>query len=281
MATINLMTQYADKLEKKMKREALVWGKAKGKYSFVGLNTVKSITPITQTPNDYDPNATGSRFGTLAEVEDSEHTYTLQYSKSNNMAIDKQYNTEQKMLKRAGEILKYQIEQEYVPMKDKQCLTEYCKATGVVSKVDGALTKDNAIDAVKAARTSMVNNHVFGNGRDLVIWATPQVLDAIAGSTEFKNWEKIGTKAFVEGSIGRASSFNIIEVPEDLMPDNVNFVAANLNVLMNVEKFKTLRILNEHPDVDGAVLQPHFRYGIFVNETNAKGVYVSRTTASV
>jgi len=279
MPTINLMTQYADKLELKMKREALVWGKAKGKYRFDGVNTVKSITPITQTPNDYNPNANGARFGTLTEVEDSEHTYTLQYSKSNNMSIDKQYNTEQKMLKRASEILRYQIEQEYVPMMDKQALTQYVTATGIASKVDGTLTSSTAIEAVKAARTSFVNNHVFGSGKDLVMWVKPGILDLMAASSEFKNWEKIGTKAFVDGSIGRAAAFSIIEVPDDVMPENVNFVCVNLNCIMNVNKFKTLRILTEHPDVDGSVLQPHFRYGAFVNATNSKGVYVSRTQA--
>lgn len=278
--SVNLMSKYADKLELKMRREALVWGKAKGGYSWDGVKTVKSITPVTQNINNYNQDAVGSRFGALTEVEDTEHTYTLQYSISNNMAIDKEYNTEQKMLKRASEILKYQIEQVYVPYMDKEALTKYVSASGIETKVDGELTTSTAIGAVKAARTAMINNHVFGNGKDLVMWVKPGVLDLIAGSSEFINWEKIGTKAFVDGSIGRAAAFSIIEVPDDIMPAGVNFVAANLNCLMNPEKFRTLRILDKHPDVDGAVLQPHFVFGAFVNATNAKGVYVSRSEAA-
>jgi len=278
--TVNLMTKYADALELKMKREALVWGKAKGKYNWDGVKTVKSITPITQDVNNYNQEADGSRFGALAEVEDTEHTYTLQKSISNNMAIDKEYNTEQKMLKRAMEILRYQIEQVYVPYMDKFALSTYASASGIESKVDGTLTSSTAIEAVKAARTAFVNNHTFGNGKDLVMWVKPGILDLIAASSEFKNWEKIGTKAFVEGSIGRAAAFSIIEVPDDIMPADVNFICANLNCVMNPEKFRTLRILNEHPDVDGSVLQPHFVFGAFVNETNAKGIYVSREQAA-
>lgn len=279
MPTINLMDGFAPKLELKMKRSAKVWGKAKGKYDWTGLKTVKSITPITQTPNNYNPSATGSRFGALAEVEDNLNTYTLQYSKSNNMAIDKEYNTEQKMLKRAGTIMKYQIEQQYVPMMDQQCLAEYAGTTGVVSSTDGAATKANIAGLFTQARKSFVNNHVYGSGKDLVCWISSTAYEKLLLCSEFLNLEKVASKALIDGAVGKMGAFQIIEVADEDMPENTNFICANLNVLMNVEKFRTLRILTEHPDVDGAVLQPHFVYGIFVEKTNVKGVYVSKITA--
>jgi len=280
MPTINLMDKYADKLELKMARAAKVWGKAKGQYDWTGVKTVKSITPQTQTPNNYNPNATGSRFGTLAEVEDSENEYTLQYSKSNNMAIDKEYNTEQKMLKRAGTIMKYQINQEYVPMMDHDALHEYVTATGIATAVDGTITKENVDAKCTAARKSFVNNHVVGSGNDLVMWVRSSMYnDSLLLCDRFLNLEKVQTKALIDGAVGKIAGFQVIEIADDDMPTNVNFICANLNVLMNPKKFTTLRILTEHPDVDGAVLQPHFVYGAFVEKTNAKGVYVSYINA--
>lgn len=279
MPTINLVTKFAPKLELKMKRTAKVWGKAKGKYDWTGAKTVKSITPITQSPNDYNPAAEGSRFGTLAEVEDSLNEYTLQYSKSNNMAIDKEYNTEQLMLKRAGTIMKYQIEQEYVPMMDQQALTQYVTATGIASNVDGDLAANTIAAAFTAARKSFVNNHTFGSGKDLVCWIGSSDYEKLLLCDKFLNLEKVGTKALIDGAVGKMANFQIIEIADEDMPTGVNFVCANLNVLLNPEKFRTLRILTEHPDVDGAVLQPHFVYGAFVVKTNAKGVYVSRNQA--
>lgn len=275
------MIDYAPKLELKMKREAKVWGKAKGRYDWTGVKTVRSITPITQTPNDYNPAATAgtSRFGTLAEVEDSLNEYTLQFSKSNNMAIDKEYNTEQKMLKRAGTIMKYQIEQEYVPMMDMNALNAYVTTSGIGSALDSSLTASNISAAFTAARKHFVNYHVFGNGKDLVCWIRSTDYEKLLRCAEFLNLEKVGTKALVDGAVGKMANFQIIEVADDEMPEGVNFVCANLNVLLNPEKFKTLRILTEHPDVDGAVLQPHFVYGAFVEKANVKGVYVSRNQA--
>ena len=276
MATINLMDKYADKLELKMTRAAKVWGKAKGRYDWTGVKTVKSITPVTQTPNDYNPEAEGSRFGTLAEVEDSLNEYTLQYSKSNNMAIDKEYNTEQKMLKRAGTIMNYQINQEYVPMMDHDALHEYVSASGIATSVDGTLSAANIAGKCTAARASFVNNHVMGSGKDLVMWVKSSIYnDALLLCSTFTNLEKVQTKAIIDGACGKIAGFQVIEIADEDMPEDVNFICANLNVLLNPKKFTTLRILTEHPDVDGAVLQPHFVYGAFVEKTNAKGVYVS------
>lgn len=279
MPTINLMTKYASKLELKMKRTAKVWGKAKGRYDWTGVKTVKSITPVTQTPNTYNPAATGSRFGALAEVEDTLNEYTLQYSKSNNMAIDKEYNTEQMMVKRAGTIMKYQIEQEYIPAMDKDALTAYVTTANIASKIE-TLSASNIAEAALAARKSFVNNHVIGSGSDLVMWVKSSVYsDYILQCSSFLSLEKVGTKALIDGAVGKFAGFHVIEIPDEDMPTDVSFVCANLNVLLNPEKFRTLRILTEHPDVDGAVLQPHFVYGAFVEKANVKGVYVSRTAA--
>ena len=46
-------------------------------------------------------------------------------------------------------------------------------------------------------------------------------------------------------------------------------------------KIKTTRILKEHPDVDGAVLQGRFYYDAFVFGAKAKGVYVSASSSLV
>lgn len=274
--SVNLITKYAKSFEKKMRMESLVFGKGLNKMDFTGANTVKSLTPVTQTPNDYNPAATGSRFGTLTELQDVENIYTLQYSKSNNISIDKQYNTEQMQLKRAFEMMKEEIEQEYVPMMDKHALAVYAGTTGVSTSTDGTITGANAFAMFTKAKKAMVNAKTFNGGKNCVAWVSSTVLnDAVLDSPKFLNLEKIGNKALVEGACGKLAGYSIIEVPDDYMPTNVNAIFANLKVCMNPIKFKTLRILSEHPDVDGAVLQPHFRYGVFVEKTNVGGIHVS------
>lgn len=277
---INLMDAWAPALEKKMTTGSLVFGKALGKYSWTGVKTVKSITPVTQTPNDYDigdDDGVASRFGALTEVEDSKHEYTLQYSKSNNMSIDKENNTSQKMQKAAGVIIKAQIEEQYFPMMDKEALSVYATTEGVGDGVDSSLTSSNVAAAFTAARKSFVNSKTMGTPKQMVAWVGASTYEKLLNSDEFLNLEKVGTKALVDGAIGKIAGFSVIEVPDEYIPENTNFVCANRRVLLNPLKIKTTRILTEHPDFDGAALQFHWQFGAFVEEANLKGVYVSRT----
>lgn len=279
--SINLVTKYGSTFEKKMREGTLVFGKGLCKFNFTGANTIKTLTAITQTPNDYNPQAEGSRFGALAEVEDAVNTYTLQYSKSNNMSIDKQYNTERKMLFRAFELMKDEIEEQYHPMMDKHALAVYAGTTGIGKSVDGELTGSTVYGAFTAARKDLVNAHAFKSGKNCVAWvATTVYNDAILDCDKFKDLEKVGTKAVVDGACGKLAGFSVIEVPDEYMPENVNIVFANLKVLANPITIETLRILNQHPDVDGSVLQPHMRYGCFVQNQNVGGVHVSLVEAA-
>lgn len=278
MPTINLLTGNAEKLEKKLTIDSLVFGKGKGKYKFDGVDKVKSLTPITQEPNTYDPTAEGSRFGALTEVEDDAHVYELAEGPANNMSIDKSYNTAQLMLKRASEIMDAQIKEQYIPLMDKVALAAKVTGAGAYS-VDGEISDSTVFAKFSKARKTFVNNKVAQDGKDLVAWVTATVYDSIVNDSRFKTLEQLGTKVTCDAAVGKYAGWQIVEVPDDYFPENVNFVCANLNLIIDVDKFRTLRILTEHPDVDGSVLQPHFKFGSFVNQANSKGCYVSYVEA--
>ena len=278
MATINLLEGNATKLEKRMTVGALVFGKGKAPFKFDGVDTIKSLAVQTQTPNTYNPQATGSRFGELKEVEDTLNEYKLEEGPSNNMSIDKSYNTAQLMLKRASEVMQQQIDEQYIPLMDKKSLANKVKGAGANS-VDGAITSANCFKVFSKARKAFVDNKVRGNGKDLVAWVKSGVYEVIIEDERFKTLEKLGTKATTDGVVGKYAGWQIIEVPEDYFDANVNAVFANLNCLIDADKFRTARILTEHPDVDGSVIQLHFKFGSFVEKTNAKGVYVSYVTS--
>lgn len=277
MATINLLEGNATKLEKRMTVGALVFGKGKAPFKFDGVDTIKSLAVQTQTPNTYNPAATGSRFGELKEVEDTLNEYKLEEGPSNNMSIDKSYNTAQLMLKRASEVMKQQIDEQYIPLMDKKSLANKVSGAGANS-VDGAITSANCFKVFSKARKAFVDNKVRGNGKDLVAWVKSSVYETIIEDERFKTLEKLGTKATTDGVVGKYAGWQIIEVPEDYFAENVNAIFANLNCLIDADKFRTARILTEHPDVDGSVIQLHFKFGSFVEKTNAKGVYVSYVT---
>jgi len=280
MPSINLMTEYSPVIEKRYVLGSLVWGKAKTKYDFTGVNTVKKLTPQTQSLNDYNPNAAGSRFGAISEIEDVENTYTITKNKAFNMSIDATYNTQQKMIKRSGAMLKMQTDEVVIPEKDKYALSIYASASGVQTSVDGTLTSANVLEKVIKANVALVNEKV--PEENLIMWVGASTYGEMQTAEKFVNLRNLGEKAVGKGIVGEMSGIKICRVPDSYLPANVNFICVDTYAVMNVDKHKLLRIKTDSDQLDGALLQGHLMYDAFVVNQKKKGVYISlKETPSV
>lgn len=276
---INLVTKYSSKIEEGFSLDSLVFGKGTAKYDWDGTDTVKSLSPTTVAPVDYDKTKTdGSRFGTPTEMEDVENTYTVTQDKSFYLTIDKGNNTAQLMIKASGRMMNKQVKEQITPMLDKYALKQYVGTTGVQAKVDGALTADNIFSAIVAARTAMVNGKVPTTG--LMGWIRSTDYGTLLQTGKIQYLQEIGSKAFSKGYVGTVGGINFIEVPDSYFDTNINFLVAHPSVLMPVKKITTLRILTDDPLLDGASLQGRYKYDAFVLKQKVKGVYVSKNAAS-
>lgn len=276
---INLTTEYLSALERKMTIGPLVFGKGKAKYKFSGANKVIALSMRAYDAVDYDPLADGSRFGNIQDVEDDKHEYDVRYEKANNLALDIHYTTDQKAKKTALEVIKNQFNVKYYPMMDTLALASLANEAG--TKVySQSIDKDTIVTAVTAARKSMVNEKTWNGGKNKVIYITADHYEDALNATGFIPAEKVATKSLVEGSFGKLRGFSLIECPDSYFPEGVNFIAVDLAVQMDIKKFDNCRILKEHPDVDGPVVQPHFRFDTHIIETNNKACYVSYSTAA-
>jgi len=276
--SVNLATRYASKIEERFINESLVFGKGKAPYEFDGVRTVKSLSPTTVPLNDYNSEKTdGPRFGALVEMQDDENIYTIMKDRSFNIAIDRGNNESQLYVKSAGRMMKLEVDEQVLPELDKYALEKYVTTTGVTSRVDASVTKANIVELYAAGIAALVNAKVSANG--LISWIGATNFSKLVSAPEFLNLEKLGTKAVGKGLVGECQGVAIIRVPDSYMPENVSFVIAHENVLMPVKKINTLRIKDDHDDVDGAVLQGRIMYDAFVLKQKVKGVYVSRTAA--
>lgn len=274
---INLATRYANKIEEAFTLDSLVFGKGTATYDFSGVKTVKSLSPQTVDPVDYDITKTdGSRFGSLTEMQDVENEYTISQDKAFNLSIDKGNNENQLHLKDAGKMLKKQVREKIVPLMDKYALEQYSTATGILSNVDGVLTTDNIVEKIADSITALVNAKVSVDG--LIGWIKASDYEKLVLTNKIIYLEKIGSDAFSKGYIGTCQGINFVRLPDTYFPKNINFLVAKKEVLMPVKKITTLRILKEHPDVDGSVLQGRYMYDAFVLRQKANGVYASKST---
>lgn len=276
---INLTTEYLSALERKMSVGPLVFGKGKGKYKFSGANKVIALSMRAYDAVDYNPLADGSRFGTIQDVEDDKHEYDVRHEKANNLALDIHYTTDQKAKKTALEVIRNQFNQKYYEMMDTDALASMATEAGV-KVYSQTITDENVAKAFTAARKSFVNKKTWNGGKNKVAYVKADLYETILNCKAFTSAEKVVTKSLIEGAFGKLGGFSLIEAPDSYFPQGVNFVAVDLTVQMDIKKFDNCRILKEHPDVDGPVVQPHFRYDTHIIETNKDACYVSYSTAA-
>lgn len=272
---INLVTNYAPQVEKKFTLDSVVNGKAMGKYSWDGARTVKAIIPTTQSLTNYDATASANRFGTPAELQDTVATYTITQNRSFSIVIDKENNTSQKMVKAAGEMMKYEVEDVMIPEFDAYCLGEWCDNAGQYH-VNASLTKSNIVGEVADCVAALVNEKIPTN--DIKIWMGASNVSLLMQSPEFVNLEKLGEKAVGKGILGEVHGCKVIRVPDSYLPDGVNFLMAHPRSLLAPVKIKTLRILTDAQGFDGSVLEGRMMYDAFVVKAKEKGVIISSTT---
>ena len=276
---VNLAIKYAPKIEERFVNESLVFGKGTAKYDWTGTKEVRSITPTTVALSNYDiadGDAVASRFGALTEVQDALNTYTIANDKSFNLAIDRGNNESQMLVKKAGVVMKMEVDEQIIPALDAYALSAYKGTTGVGSNATAAaLTKANIVEKIADGMAALANAKAPTVGT--ILWIGASEFSKLVLSPEFLNLEKLGEKAVGKGVVGQAQGAMVIRVPDSYMPANTGFILAHPSALMPVKKIETLRILEEHPDVDGSVLQGRVMYDAFVLKQMVGGVYFHKT----
>ena len=273
---INLATNFAPLAEKKFTLDSVVVGKAKGKYSWDGARTVKAIIPTTQALTDYDATASANRFGTPAELQDTVATYEVAKNRSFSIVIDKENNTSQKMVKAAGEMMKYEFEDVMIPEFDAWCLSKWATGAGQYH-VNASLTKSNIVGEFADCMAALINEKTPTDG--LIAWVGASKVSLLLQSPEFVNIDTLGQKATGKGIIGEVHGVKIIRVPDSYLPQGVNFIMAHPRALLAVQKIKTLRILTDAQGFDGSVLEGRMMYDAFVVKAKEKAVIQSVATA--
>lgn len=273
---INLATNFAPLAEKKFTLDSVVVGKAKGKYSWDGARTVKAIIPTTQALTDYDATASANRFGTPAELQDTVATYEVAKNRSFSIVIDKENNTSQKMVKAAGEMMKYEFEDVMIPEFDAWCLSKWATGAGQYH-VNASLTKTNIVGEFADCMAALINEKTPTDG--LIAWVGASKVSLLLQSPEFVNIDTLGQKATGKGIIGEVHGVKIIRVPDSYLPQGVNFIMAHPRALLAVQKIKTLRILTDAQGFDGSVLEGRMMYDAFVVKAKEKAVIQSVATA--
>ena len=265
----NLAIKYGSKLDQLFTHDSYTDNWINKKYDFDGVATVKVYTATSVAPTDYNRSSTGDRFGGNAELQDTIATYTLTNDKAFKLAIDKG-NYEQGMrAKKAGEVMRIQMNEQVIPMIDKDRLaTAAAGATAVSQAV--AMTSNAYIDVLKMGEY-LDECKAPLEGR--VIFISPAEYNAVK--------EKITTtilasgyndKLVGKGFVGELDGVPVVKVPTSYFPAGVKAIELHRDALLGVRQVTETRIITDSEFVSGSILLGRFIFGSFILKGKKNGV---------
>lgn len=265
----NLALKYSSKLDQIWTHASYTDNWINKKYDFDGVATVKVYTVTSVAPSDYSRTSTGDRFGGNAELQDTISTYQLTKDKSFKIAIDRG-NYEQGMrAKKAGEVMRIEMNEQIIPMIDKDRLaTAAAGATAVSQAV--AMTSDAYVDVLNA-NAFLDEAKAPLDGR--VLFVTPGEYNAIK--------EKITTnilasgyndKLVGKGFVGELDGVPVVKVPTSYFPAGVKAIVLHRDALLGVRQVTETRIITDSEFVSGSILLGRFIFGSFILKGKELGV---------
>ena len=269
---VNLQTKFGDKIANKFYLDSVVAGKTSKEFTWEGANTIRVIAPTTQAMKTYDPTATSSRFGGLAEMQDTYQDLALTQDKSFDIGIDKVNFQEGNKLKAAAKMLALQNREQAIPQFDAYCLAKWAGHTGIGSHVQATLTKSNIMEEIGTGIAALVNGKVnVTEGVYLYIGAT--AYSKLVASPEWVGTDALNNKATEKGVIGMVRGLKVVQVPDSYLPTGVHFLIVKKDSVVAPMTIKTLRMLEDDADLDGVRLQGRYRYDAYVIDGRKAGVF--------
>lgn len=266
---VNLATKYSSKLDQIWYHASYTDNWINKKYDFDGVATVKVYTVTSVVPGNYSRTSTGDRFGGNTELQDTIATYTLTNDKSFKIAIDRG-NFEQGMrAKKAGEVMRVEMNEQIIPMIDADRLaTAAAGATAVRQAVTA--TSDAYADILKA-NEYLDECKAPLEGR--VFFVTPAEYNGIKSVITTQILASgYNDKLVGKGFVGELDGVPVVKVPTSYFPAGVKAIVLHRDALLGVRQITETRIKTDSEFVSGSLLLGRFIFGSFILKGKEKGV---------
>ena len=266
---VNLALKYASQLDQIWTHASYTDNWINKKYNFDGVDTVKVYTVTSVAPGDYSRTSTGDRFGGNAELQDTIATYQLTKDKSFKIAIDRGNFEQQMRAKKAGEVMRIQMNEQIIPMIDKDRLATAAAGATAVSQAVTATT-DAYQDTLK------LNEYLDEDKAPLegrVLWVTPAEYNLIKTAITTNILASgYNDKLVGKGFVGELDGVPVVKVPTSYFPAGVKAILCHRDALLGVRQVTETRIVTDSEFVSGSILLGRFIFGSFILDAKKKGV---------
>ena len=272
--TINYAAKFDAKVDERFTKEALSTGIVNYDYDFTGVDTVKVYSIPTTAMNDYA--LTGNtRYGTAAELENNVQTLTLTKDRSFTFTIDKRSVQDTNGAMEAGKALARQLSEVIIPEVDTYRFGKVVAGADTANVKTGAVTKNNAYEAVLDGQVKLTDALVPEEGRKLHV--SPEFYKLIKLDPSFVKNSDLGQEVAFKGQVGAIDGLPVILTPTSRLPENVAFVIAHPIATTSPVKLEDYKIHDNPPGINGYLVEGRIRYDAFVLDSKKKAIYVHKT----
>jgi len=273
---VNLAEKYASKVDERFKLKSLTEPFINRDYTWDGVKTIHVYSIPTVALNNYDRTASSNRYGTPAELQDTEADYVLSQDKSFTFIIDKGNNVDQMNVKGAGKALQREIDEVIVPTKDQYRLAQISAgAVAAGGTATAAISAANAYAKFLDGQKYLDNNKVPMSGRVAAISAT--FYTYIKQDSTFIKSGDMSQKMLVNGQVGEIDGVKLIKVPDSYLPANCAFIITHPSVTVAADKLAEYKVHDNPPGINGNLVEGRVYYDAFVLDAKKNGAYAHFT----
>ena len=259
---VNLAQKYSDKLDQAFSHGSYTDDFVNKNYDFDGVKTVNVYTATTVALKDYDRTAAGDRYGGNNELQDVVTPYTLTKDRTFKITIDDGNAKQQVMAKRAGVIMKAQLQEQVAPEVDKYRIAVAATGANAVNQKITATAGKAYLDVLKMSEFLDETQAPIA-GR--VLYVTPKfytmIKDNIVTTTHGSEYI---SKLIGRGFVGELDGVPVVKVPTSYMPTKTYAVMWHKDAILGAKQIMKTRIIPDSELVDGTVLTGRFLYDAFV-----------------
>ena len=267
---VNLADKYSDKLDQQFTAGSYTDRYVNKKYTFDGVKTVNVYTVTTVAPSNYDRTNTGDRFGGNNELQDIYTPYTLNNDKSFKIVIDKGNYEQQALAKKAGKVMRAEMEEQVIPMIDADRLLAAAIGAAAVSQYYAPTANDAYGDILKC---SAALDEAKAPVANRVLFVAPTFYNSIKKQiTTTVEASGYNDKLLGRGFVGELDGVPVVKVPTSYFPSNTSAIMVHRDALLGAKQIMNTRIITDSELVDGTILLGRFIYGSFILNGKKKAV---------
>lgn len=278
---INLVTKflpYVDEIFAMESKKSLL---TNTDFNWTGAHTIKVYKVSTSEMNDYSRNPaagfTGSRYGTIKDLDATTEEFTLKKDRSFTFAIDKLDEEETSQQLAAASALARQQREIVIPEVDTHVYSVMCAGAG--HKPEAVeLTQENIFDEILNANNALDNAEVPETGRSLVV--IPDVYTIMKRCRDIILETDISNDMRAKGVIAMIDGATVIKVPAVRLPENFGFMLAHPCATVAPTKLEDYKIHKDPPGISGSLVEGRICYDAFVLENKTKAIYYQENKPS-